>query len=201
MHAASEETGRGASDAEKDLRLPSKNKYRQRAHTNPLSSLGVSPPRKPSEMDWQSVFPKLSARGVSCEPTVADVGCGFGGLLVALANALEEEVVLGMELRARVSQYAADRVKAMQEAKPGKYENAGAIRANCMKHMPNYFRKGQLSRMIFAFPDPHFKATNWKRYHASFHVFLGNKKGFQMRPRRFIAGVLYRMRFWTSTHM
>ena len=45
-------------------------------------------------------------------------------------------------------------------ARPGPYQNATAIRANTMKFMCNYFRKGQLTKMFFLFPDPHFKAAN-----------------------------------------
>ena len=26
-----------------------------------------------------------------------------------------------------------------------------------MKYMPNYFEKGQLQKLFFLFPDPHFK--------------------------------------------
>ena len=45
---------------------------------------------------------------------------------------------------------------------PGGYRNVSAIRANCMKFLPNYFHKGQLTKMFFLFPDPHFKARKHK---------------------------------------
>eukprot|EP00919_Chromeraceae_sp_WS-2016_P075315 GHVR01178160.1.p1 GENE.GHVR01178160.1~~GHVR01178160.1.p1 ORF type:complete len:120 (-),score=21.63 GHVR01178160.1:7-366(-) len=32
-----------------------------------------------------------------------------------------------------------------------------------MKNLVNYFRKGQLSKLFFCFPDPHFKKSNWRR--------------------------------------
>ncbi|KAG0479780.1 hypothetical protein HPP92_010638 [Vanilla planifolia] len=32
-----------------------------------------------------------------------------------------------------------------------------------MKYLPNYFCKGQLSKMFFLFPDPHFKEKNHRR--------------------------------------
>ncbi|KAH0856309.1 hypothetical protein HID58_084570 [Brassica napus] len=32
-----------------------------------------------------------------------------------------------------------------------------------MKYVPNYFEKGQLSKMFFLFPDPHFKEKNHRR--------------------------------------
>ena len=31
-----------------------------------------------------------------------------------------------------------------------------------MKHLPNFFRKGQLEKMFFLFPDPHFKKAKHK---------------------------------------
>lgn len=31
-----------------------------------------------------------------------------------------------------------------------------------MKHLPNFFCKGQLTKMFFLFPDPHFKRTKHK---------------------------------------
>jgi tRNA (guanine-N7-)-methyltransferase len=37
------------------------------------------------------------------------------------------------------------------------------LRTNGMKFLPNYFRKGQLTKMFFLFPDPHFKACNHRR--------------------------------------
>lgn len=45
---------------------------------------------------------------------------------------------------------------------PGGYNNVSVIRANSMKHMPNFFAKGQLSKMFFLFPDPHFKLRKQK---------------------------------------
>jgi hypothetical protein len=46
---------------------------------------------------------------------------------------------------------------------PGPYENASVVRTNIMKFAPNYFRKGQLKKMFFLFPDPHFKKSNHRR--------------------------------------
>ena len=44
----------------------------------------------------------------------------------------------------------------------GGYQNVSVIRANSMKHMPNFFAKGQLSKVFFLFPDPHFKVRKQK---------------------------------------
>lgn len=32
-----------------------------------------------------------------------------------------------------------------------------------MRYLPNYFVKGQLEKVFFCFPDPHFKAKNHRR--------------------------------------
>lgn len=39
-----------------------------------------------------------------------------------------------------------------------------------MKYIPNYFHKGQLSKMFFLFPDPHFKEKNHRRRVISLHL-------------------------------
>lgn len=41
--------------------------------------------------------------------------------------------------------------------------NASVMRTNCMKYLPNYFEKGQLTKIFICFPDPHFKAKNHRR--------------------------------------
>ncbi|KAL4862715.1 putative methyltransferase-domain-containing protein [Aspergillus spectabilis] len=45
---------------------------------------------------------------------------------------------------------------------PGGYQNITAIRANTMKFFPNFFARGQLSKIFICFPDPHFKARKHK---------------------------------------
>mmetsp|Transcript_12141 Transcript_12141/g.18335 ORF Transcript_12141/g.18335 Transcript_12141/m.18335 type:complete len:143 (+) Transcript_12141:246-674(+) len=32
-----------------------------------------------------------------------------------------------------------------------------------MRYLPNYFNKGQIEKIFFCFPDPHFKAKNHRR--------------------------------------
>lgn len=51
----------------------------------------------------------------------------------------------------------------MRASNPGQYENISVVRTNSMKYIPNYFEKGQLSKMFFLFPDPHFKEKNHRR--------------------------------------
>ena len=70
--------------------------------------------------------------------------------------------ISGMEIRVKVSDYVRDKIKALRVNHPGQYTNVGCIRANAMKYLPNFFRKGQLSKMFFLFPDPHFKKAKHK---------------------------------------
>lgn len=91
-----------------------------------------------------------------------DIGCGYGGLLVALAALYPSTLMLGLEIRVKVSDYVQDRIQALRHNEPDKYSNIAVLRTNAMKYLPNYFEKGQLSKMFFLFPDPHFKKTKHK---------------------------------------
>ena len=62
-----------------------------------------------------------------------------------------------------VAEYVKERVLALRKKEPGQYRNASCIRTNTMKHITNYFKKGQLEKMFFLFPDPHFKVANHRR--------------------------------------
>ncbi|MCO5556786.1 hypothetical protein L7F22_010339 [Adiantum nelumboides] len=99
------------------------------------------------------------------EPKVsfADIGCGFGGLLVKLSPMFPDTLMVGMELRDKVSEYVKDRIVALRKESPGHYQNISIIRTNAMKYLQNYFQKGQLQKMFFLFPDPHFKERNHRR--------------------------------------
>ncbi|WFD29212.1 tRNA (guanine(46)-N(7))-methyltransferase [Malassezia sp. CBS 17886] len=214
--------------------IPQKRWYRQRAHANPFSDHSFVPPQ-PSDMDWSVHYPALCERGPDCSWTnkveFADVGCGFGGLLMRLAPLYPDKLMLGMEIRTQVTQYVHDKVHALrlahQQAKEaaragdsavgdtgvdsahgtagdtgvesahgtaggsavdnahgttedteermqnermvrnagaveGGYQNISVIRTNAMKFLPNFFEKGQLSKIFFLFPDPHFKARKHK---------------------------------------
>lgn len=68
-----------------------------------------------------------------------------------------------MEIRDKVSQYVKERCVALRREHPGQYENISCIRTNSMKYLPNFFRKGQLTKLFFLFPDPHFKTANHRR--------------------------------------
>ena len=148
-------------------------------------------------MDWNELYPEKGSREVE----FADIGCGYGGLLIQLSPLFPDSLMLGMEIRVKVrnsssifyrvmlslneaggilfirlfcvlfliiifplqvSDYVRDRIKALRLQKPGEFTNVACIRSNAMKYLPNFFRKGQLTKMFFLFPDPHFKKAKHK---------------------------------------
>jgi len=139
--------------------MPQKKFFRQRAHCNPLSHNDTFsyPSAGPSTMDWSEYFSNKQA------PTVLDVGCGFGGLTVALAKLLPSDNILALEIRAKVCEYVRLRLIALRKENPGEYSNASVMRSNTMKFMPYFFAKGSVKKLFFCFPDPHFKAKNFQR--------------------------------------
>lgn len=141
--------------------LPQKKYFRQRAHVNPIADHGFEYPFTPKQVDWQNLY-KLESSSTSTVRYL-DVGCGFGGLLIALSNVLaDNELALGMEIRGKVSEYVQKRILALRSQNPGKYKNVWCIRTNAMRYIPNYINKGQLTKMFFLFPDPHFKKGKHK---------------------------------------
>jgi tRNA (guanine-N7-)-methyltransferase len=114
-----------------------KRHYRQRAHANPFSDHNLEYPASPDEVDWSVHYPGFTGSGKA--PEFADVGCGFGGLLIALAPLYPDTLMLGMyacislanvsvartdlciiprglEIRVQVSQYVEDRIAALRAA-------------------------------------------------------------------------------------
>jgi tRNA (guanine-N7-)-methyltransferase len=81
---------------------------------------------------------------------------------VALAPMFPDTLMLGLEIRVKVSDYVSDRIKALRIQHPGLYQNIAVIRTNAMKYLPNFFRKGQLTKLFILFPDPHFKKCKHK---------------------------------------
>lgn len=153
--------------------LPKKKYYRQRAHSNPMADHSFQYPISPLKMDWSPLYPAYFQEISDGDPVgdmavakgqveFADVGCGYGGLLVALSTMYPDTLMLGMEIRVKVSDFVMDRIAALRECNPGCYQNIACIRTNAMKYLPNYFKKGQLTKMFFLFPDPHFKKTKHK---------------------------------------
>nr|CAG4644236.1 EOG090X0BSB [Lepidurus arcticus] len=139
--------------------LPQKRYYRQRAHSNPIADHCFEYPVSPSAMDWKALYPSFQNDDAV---EFLDIGCGYGGLLVSLAPMFPSVLMLGLEIRVKVSDYVQDRIKALRLQHPGEYSNIACLRSNAMKYLPCFFRKGQLKKMFFLFPDPHFKKAKHK---------------------------------------
>ncbi|XP_062541419.1 tRNA (guanine-N(7)-)-methyltransferase [Armigeres subalbatus] len=139
-------------------KLPQKRFYRQRAHSNPIADHTFDYPAHPDDYDWSQHYPTIGDRLVE----FADIGCGYGGFLVTLGEMYPEKIAVGMEIRVKVSDYVMDRVLALRKLNEGQYQNIACIRTNAMKYLTNFFRKGQLEKMFFLYPDPHFKKAKHK---------------------------------------
>ncbi|EFQ33483.1 hypothetical protein CGRA01v4_13626 [Colletotrichum graminicola] len=203
---------RNARSQEGVAELPRKKFYRQRAHANPFSDHQLVYPASPESMNWTQYYPAFAAEddrpslagAASSDATaldaskpktcslkkdveVVDIGCGFGGLLVALSSILPETLVLGLEIRTSVTEYVQERIKALraQNQKDGLYQNISCLRANSMKFLPNFFKKAQLSKIFICFPDPHFKARKHKARIVS--TTLNSEYAFALRP----GGIVY----------
>mmetsp|Transcript_10103 Transcript_10103/g.18203 ORF Transcript_10103/g.18203 Transcript_10103/m.18203 type:complete len:316 (+) Transcript_10103:52-999(+) len=163
--------------------MPKKKFYRSRAHCNPLSfNETFEYPTRPDLMDWtEDYYPEHPAlkkdddaeknmfsntfqcASMTIHPDVLDVGCGFGGLTMALSSALPNNTILGLEIRAKVTEYVRLRIVAQRKEHPGQFKNCSVMRTNAMKYLPNFFAKASLEKIFFCFPDPHFKRKNWPR--------------------------------------
>jgi tRNA (guanine-N7-)-methyltransferase len=147
-----------------EVKEPRKRYFRQRAHANPFSDHQLDYPLKPDEYDWSKHFPAMNGK-----VEFADIGCGYGGLLMALSPIFPDKLIVGMEIRVKVEDYVHKRIQALraqnQDKNPnesGSYQNVSVMRMNAMKYCPNFFEKGQLTKIFFLFPDPHFKKRKQK---------------------------------------
>ncbi|XP_058529543.1 tRNA (guanine-N(7)-)-methyltransferase isoform X2 [Ochotona princeps] len=138
---------------------PQKRYYRQRAHSNPMADHTLRYPVKPEEMDWSELYPQFFApltqnqnhddpkdqknQRPQAQVEFADIGCGYGGLLVELSPLFPDTLILGLEIRVKVSDYVQDRIRALRAAPGGGFQNIACLRSNAMKHLPNFFHKGQ----------------------------------------------------------
>ncbi|CAM9519423.1 unnamed protein product [Chrysoparadoxa australica] len=144
----------------KDGDMPQKKHYRARAHCNPLShNTAFDYPPRHEDMDWGKHFPGHEKPGVQ----FLDIGCGFGGLTVALAAAYPDKCIMGMEIRQKVAEYVRLRIEALRKESPGQYQNTSVLRANTMLYLPQFLPKGMLEKVFICFPDPHFKQKNHRR--------------------------------------
>ena len=119
-------------------------------------------PVNPSAMDWSPHFPQLVSKGQKV--TIADVGCGFGGLLFALSPLFPDTLILGMEIRIQVTEFVHQKISALraqhtQQGNSLAYQNISVLRGNAQKFLPNFFDKAQVQR-----PAKHIGTNiSWRR--------------------------------------
>lgn len=96
-------------------------------------------PQTPEEVNWSKYYPEMD------KPVeFADIGCGYGGLLITLSPMFPKTYMIGMEIRVKVSDYVMDRIAALRTQHQDQYQNIACLRTNAMKYLPNYFKKGQV---------------------------------------------------------
>lgn len=135
--------------------LPKKKYYRQRAHSNPFSDHRLEYPSSPDTMDWSKLYP---IEYNTSKVEIADIGCGYGGLMIKLGPEFPSSLILGMEIRVQVTQYVEDRIVALRKnhaMDDYKYQNIGVLRGNAMKFLPNFLKKS-IIKDVFLFPRSSF---------------------------------------------
>ena len=163
---------------------PQKKFFRTRAHSNVLNANDFWFPPTPDDVPLAEYFPGRASAARTIE--FVDIGCGYGSLLLELAAIFPDTPMLGVEIRPKVVEYVQRRVVALRHAarsgesaaaaddappppppsssRPAPdYENVWAVHNNAQRFMPNFFRKGQLSKLFFCFADPHFKRKNHRK--------------------------------------
>ena len=103
-------------------------------------------PTTPDEMDWSKWYNLKTPEknNPANDVKFADIGCGYGGLLITLSEMFPHKLSVGFEIRVKVCDYVQDRIKALRIQQPGSYNNIACIRSNAMKYLPNFFKKGQV---------------------------------------------------------
>ena len=132
---------------------------------------------------------------------IADVGCGFGGLLFGLAAepATAGLPAAGMEIRLKVSEYV--RVRIAHFRREGSHhDRIGVVRSNAMRYFPHYFAKAQLSKVFTCFPDPHFKRAKHDRRIVSQALLADYAYCIRPGGRLYIITDVYDLYVWMRVH-
>ena len=69
---------------------------------------------------------------------------------------------MGLEIRDKIVNFVGEKIRAARVQK-NECNNISVLRTNSMRHFTNYFRENQLDNVFICFPDPHFKAQNFRR--------------------------------------
>ena len=135
---------------------------RVRPHRNPLADCDDSHPDGPDAVAWVDMFPTFPGGATSGMVKWLDVGSAYGGMLCKLGPMASDTAMLGLEIRGKVATFAQSRVTEAR-AVAGTHHNVWFEQSNVMRHLPYWFRKGQLEKMFFCYPDPHWKKRNLRR--------------------------------------
>ena len=85
----------------------------------------------------------------------------FVFLSVALSPLFPSSLILGMEIRVKVSDFVIDRIQNLRKNEPGCFTNVACIRTNAMKYLPNYFNKGQVNAIFCIFMLRSMSSIHW----------------------------------------
>mmetsp|Transcript_56549 Transcript_56549/g.64813 ORF Transcript_56549/g.64813 Transcript_56549/m.64813 type:complete len:300 (+) Transcript_56549:45-944(+) len=219
----------GASTKKRRM-MPKKADYRMRAHVNPLNATPFPYPLNPDYVNWKLHYPmyfggtaeendllylntpefeidypavvddSLNGKKGPCVEMV-DVGCGYGGLLMGLATKFPDKLSLGMEIRDKLVNYVGEKIAVLRTENPGQYGNISVLRTNAMRHITNYFRKGQLLKLFFCFADPHFKKANHRR--RIINTGFLNEYAYLLKPQGRIYSItdIEELHIWNDTHL
>jgi tRNA (guanine-N7-)-methyltransferase len=156
----------------KRVNMPKKNKHRMHAHINPFNALTIAHPRNTRFADWSLHYPSFYAIPNNNDnkivvntgkyqlnydkeigpkaglpvPQILDIGCGYGGLMFELTKHFQDELILGLEIRDKVANFAGEKVNSIRNNSGNKLcLNVAVLRTNAMKSLHNYFEKESVS--------------------------------------------------------
>ena len=154
--------------------MPKKNNHRMHAHINPFAPLYMPTPRNPDFADWAAHYPAYygstdNNKGrivvntkqyplsynqkteAGPAPVILDIGCGYGGLMFELTKTIRKDLILGLEIRDKVANFAGEKIFSLRHNSGYKEStNLGVLRTNAMKSLHNYFKKDSVS--VIAYP-------------------------------------------------
>lgn len=131
------------------MKNPQKKNYIQRAHSNPFTDV-LYFPKNPNLINWADYYKNGQ------QPTFLDLGCGYGKFLLYLSDNFPLVNSIGFEIRKKVCQYVADRIKYENK------QNVNVINTNGMLFLQNFLQAHSLEKIFILFPDPHFKKRKQK---------------------------------------
>jgi len=155
--------------SQKRVNMPKKNKHRMHAHINPFNPLSIPHPRNTRFTDWSLHYPSFygmsnnnddkivvntslyevgydqentARKATDTVPTILDIGCGYGGLMFELTKHYPDELILGLEIRDKIANFAGEKINTLRINSGYKdCLNLGVLRTNAMKSLHNHFEK------------------------------------------------------------